>query len=772
MKPSHSSSISFLIIAFVLPYATASACEAPVGRFCVDYYRGIRLSGAPVASTQMLNVNFDWGRGTPSPRVPVNYFSARWQGYFEFNEGSYEFRLRADDGARIFIDGRPVLDRWTNAAGQEHTAMLKPGAGKRLVTIEYYESTGTAGIRADWRPVVQITARASDRTRTNTAGRATVPETKPAFPLGINLSGFNYWSSAVPFKDLVMQSGLVGMYKRTSDDACEVQPPMNKEGYPAFIPKGCRFRLWSVFHIKNEYWPEGVPPYRPGRYVLLHKGEGTIKLGWDASNTRNLGAGRMEFDVPTPNSGIQVEILESNPNNPIHDLHIVDVNDEATFKTQPFNEAWLNILKPFSVLRFQDWGQVSLNIPKFDGRAVSATRNTITLPASAPDTDGLFNGMVAMVNVNGKYPRVFVDRYDGASRTLYLRSPIELSANQSQPSLTLFDFANKTWAERTQPVTLGQGGNAGVAFEYMIDLANTLNANPWINVPTAADDRFVEELAKLIKSRLKPALKVYIEYSNETWNYDWPGYHYSEAKVNDIKLTGTWIPADAWQAYRAVEIFKIFNRVFGEPDLREQRRNSRLVRILTSQTAWFDRAVKVMDWTASNNAWPTQGTPAHKFADAWAITTYFAAPNGAKPVELASQAELVDMQKADIDEDSAKQPAPGIHRQIIEACRARGLKVVSYEGGTHLLAPQERTNLVTKMVLTNRDPRMENVYNHALNKWGEFAKEYGTDTIGAWNQYYDVGRYSKYGYWGLLESTYQAKANAPKYKAFETPSLK
>ncbi|QSA97285.1 PA14 domain-containing protein [Methylococcus sp. EFPC2] len=768
----HKYSALILFALLVLSFPPVQACEAPSESFCADYFRGIGLSGPVLATETTSKIDFDWKNGRPHRRVSANFFSARWEGIFDFDAHPYEFMVRADDGIRVAIDGTIVIDRWKPTRGQKNRTTLTPGSGKHRITVEYFELTGLAGATVDWHPITSTNSVAF--VTYNAKGALAVSQqapwtnSPPRLPIGINLSTFDYWNSAVPFKDLMMQSGVVGVYKQASNDRCETQPPLVNNGYPKYVPAGCRIRIFSTFQIKNEYWPNGVPTYRPGHYVLLHKGVGTIKLSWDAANVKYTSAGRIEFDVPTPGTGLQIEIVNSDNNNPVHDMHIVHADDEATFRTQPFNEKWLNILKPFNVIRFMDWGRVSQNITKYSGAAVAHTTNTLTLPSSAPSVDNLFNGMVTMINVNGKYPRVFIEKYDGASRTLFLRSPIELSTTGAQPTLTIFDFPNKTWEERAQPTTLGQTTNAGVAFEYMIDLANTINANPWINIPTAADDRFVQELAKLIKSRLKPTLKCYIEYSNETWNYGWPGYHYSEAKVNDMKLTGTWIPADAWQAYRAVEIFRIFNQVFGERDLREQRNGSRLVRVLTSQTAWLDRAMKVMDWTNSGNTYPTLGIPAHKFADAWGMTTYFSAPGGAKTIELASTTELIDMQIAAIDQEVAKTPKPGLFRQIIEACRKRGLQVVAYEGGTHLLAPQERTDLVAKVVLTNRESRMEQLYSHALTAWENLAKEYGSSAIGVWNQYYDVGRYSKYGYWGILESTYQDPSTVPKYKAIQS----
>ena len=161
-----------------------------------------------------------------------------------------------------------------------------------------------------------------------------------------------------------------------------------------------------------------------------------------------------------------------------------------------------------------------------------------------------------------------INRYDGNTRTLYLKTPIEISKDGSQPTVYIQDFLNRTWASRTQPVTLGQGSLTGVAFETMIQLANTLNADPWINIPTAADDAFVKQLATLIKTRLKPTLKCYIEYSNENWNTRFPGFNYSEAKAKELRLTGTWIrkmhgmPIELWK-YTKYSTGYLKNRISG-----------------------------------------------------------------------------------------------------------------------------------------------------------------------------------------------------------------
>ena len=357
-----------------------------------------------------------------------------------------------------------------------------------------------------------------------------------------------------------------------------------------------------------------------------------------------------------------------------------------------------------------------------------------------------------------------IDKYDGSTRTLYFSSPINISTNGKQPSIGILEFVNSIWSKRAQPTTLGQGTDKGIAFEYMIQLANTLDANPWINIPTAANDVFVEKLATLIKNKLKPGLKCYIDHSNETWNFGFPGYHYSEAKARQLGLTGTIIPADAWHAFRAIEIFKIFNRVFDEPDLKEARKHSRLVRVLTSQTAWLDRTKAVMDWQMPDKQWPTNGLPAYRYADAWGITAYFG-NDIQQGLENASLDELINLQIQLIETLFGDEKNPGLIRQLLLESNSRNLKLVAYEGGTHLLAPNNDPDLVSKLALVNQDKRMKEVYLLWLKKWNQLYDEYGKDNIGVINHYHDVSQYSKYGYWGLLQSTYQDIETAPKYQA-------
>jgi hypothetical protein len=726
------------------------ACETPTESFCVDFYKGRNLEGTAVVTRKAPYIKYSWGKRSPARKIPYDNFSARWRGHFQFTDEHYDFRVTADDGVRLILNGQPIIDHWDDAQGLVYSTQITPGAGIHLLEVEYFEGTGNAHVEVNWEPV----------------SKGLTPNDNKA-PLGINLSYFSYSSASVPFKDLITQSGLKGVFKKGSNKPCSQQPPLDAAGYPKHLPFDCVFRLASVFHILNDkFWPADTLPYQSGRYVLLYKGKGKIRLGWDAKNAMQKHNGRIEFDVPTPRSGIQLEVTKTDTTDPIRDLNIVHINDEATFRTQPFNDKWLNLLRPFTLVRFMDWGRVSETIKLYSGPALSHTSKTITLTSDAPAQTGAFDKMVAVVNIDGKWPRVMIDRYDGEMRTLHLKTPIEISKSGNQPTIYIHDFLNRTWADRVPVTDFEQGTLKGVSFETMIQLANTLNVNPWINIPTAANDDFVEKLATLIKTKLKPDLKCYIEYSNETWNTRFPGYNYAEAKSKELALKGTSPQADAWQAYRAVEIFRIFNRVFDEPDLHEDRTQSRLVRILTSQTAWLARGLRVMDWKMPNNAWPTQGQAAHKYADAWAGTTYFYV-NGNEILEQSTMDKLFTLQIDNIDTMFGTADKPGIIRQTLAEVNTRGLQLVVYEGGTHLLASPVKPDLVARLAGVNKDQRMTEVYNRILKQWDLLYQEFGAEKIGVWTHYSDVSRYSQHGYWGLLQSTYQDPLTAPKYRAIK-----
>jgi hypothetical protein len=76
-----------------------------------------------------------------------------------------------------------------------------------------------------------------------------------------------------------------------------------------------------------------------------------------------------------------------------------------------------------------------------------------------------------------------------------------------------------SWSERAHIDDRSYGSSKGVPFESMISLANKLNKNVWICVPHQADDDFVMQMATMFRDNLQSGLTIYLEYSNEVWNW-------------------------------------------------------------------------------------------------------------------------------------------------------------------------------------------------------------------------------------------------------------
>ena len=76
----------------------------------------------------------------------------------------------------------------------------------------------------------------------------------------------------------------------------------------------------------------------------------------------------------------------------------------------------------------------------------------------------------------------------------------------------------REWSDRVKKTSISQGTTTGAAWEYVVQMANQLDKNPWINIPREVSDDYITQLASLLKSTLEPGRVLYLEYSNELWN--------------------------------------------------------------------------------------------------------------------------------------------------------------------------------------------------------------------------------------------------------------
>jgi len=132
------------------PGPVAPGARGAGGPWQAAYYANRDLSGSPALTRQDAALDFDWGRGSPDPSLPVDNFSAVWTRAVEFGGGRYTFTTYSDDGVRLYVDDRLVIDSWRPMRGTR-TATLNLSEGTHTVRLEYFERTGIALARLTWR---------------------------------------------------------------------------------------------------------------------------------------------------------------------------------------------------------------------------------------------------------------------------------------------------------------------------------------------------------------------------------------------------------------------------------------------------------------------------------------------------------------------------------------------------------------------------------------------------------------------------------------------
>jgi hypothetical protein len=116
-----------------------------------QYFAGIDAAGMMVLSQIEPGIDHSWGEGIVAAQLNDNV-SARWTGILEppFTE-TYTLTTTTDDGVRLWLDGRRIIDNWTDHAPTDNPAQVKLIAGQPyLVVMEWYEKGGGATARLSW----------------------------------------------------------------------------------------------------------------------------------------------------------------------------------------------------------------------------------------------------------------------------------------------------------------------------------------------------------------------------------------------------------------------------------------------------------------------------------------------------------------------------------------------------------------------------------------------------------------------------------------------
>lgn len=294
-----------------------------------------------------------------------------------------------------------------------------------------------------------------------------------------------------------------------------------------------------------------------------------------------------------------------------------------------------------------------------------------------------------------------------------------------------------TWASRSTVGYFTYAVPTGVPYEYMIQLANQTQKDVWICVPHAADDNYITQMATLFRDNLNPNLTVYLEYSNEVWNWIFPQAHYNEDnRPSNLNYGRAY-------AEKAKNAFVIWRNVFGA-------QNQRVKRVLGMQVTYNYLNEQILS-QLDQSEWD-YGAPTHYFGLDHSAT--------ANPVLTATSTTTDIINNARNTWYNYKSS----FKQDYEQVKLFGKEIITYEGGQHFVGnvfgiPYDYQQAMWDAQYT---PQIYALYDEVL------------DTIRAWgckmatNFSLASPQESVYGSWGVLndidiQPPYMT--TAPKYQA-------
>lgn len=117
-----------------------------------DYFNNQKLEGKPALSRAESQINFDWGDEIPAPGIGRDNYSLRLTGeLIPPVSGDYQIDGLSDDGIRVWMDGKLIIDYWNDHGPETRSGTLSFKAGVPVqVKVEFYENGGSSVLKLGW----------------------------------------------------------------------------------------------------------------------------------------------------------------------------------------------------------------------------------------------------------------------------------------------------------------------------------------------------------------------------------------------------------------------------------------------------------------------------------------------------------------------------------------------------------------------------------------------------------------------------------------------
>ena len=297
---------------------------------------------------------------------------------------------------------------------------------------------------------------------------------------------------------------------------------------------------------------------------------------------------------------------------------------------------------------------------------------------------------------------------------------------------------NAHWSDRARRDNYTWSTENGAPYEEMIRLCNTLQADAWVNVPHLADSNYIRQMATLMRDSIDANLKIYVEYSNEIWNWMFN-------QTNYLNNTGNQNVAWPERIVPFIQrVMDIWTDVF-------QGQMHRLVRVVGGQHYWPDVSRRI-----------ALNMRAGSF-DAFSPAAYIGFGDHGDSVITSLGASVrpqLVLQLARLEMDAHALPLLQELRKTI--CDVRSVRLVYYEGGQGLTPNPFGSLQPYNKALEDAQslPEMYTLYNDWLARLRALS-----DNSLFMNFTFASPKNGRYGSWGALEYIGQNIDNAPKYRA-------
>jgi beta-glucosidase len=118
-----------------------------------EYFSNMELRGPAIDRTDA-NIDFRFNNVSPIAGVPDKYFSARWTGELVVPAtGDYRLGVNADNGVRLFVDDKAIVDDWNRDGERTLTTPVHLEAGRAYkIRMEYFHTDYESAAQLVWEP--------------------------------------------------------------------------------------------------------------------------------------------------------------------------------------------------------------------------------------------------------------------------------------------------------------------------------------------------------------------------------------------------------------------------------------------------------------------------------------------------------------------------------------------------------------------------------------------------------------------------------------------